>query len=73
MGEEAEDRADGLVAVGDPPVTPTPATAPEAVGEVRRRRARGSKGKRREWFLEGKGERGGKRMKGKEKNCDRHV
>ena len=60
MGEEAVARVVGVVTGGDPPVTPTPATAPETVGEVRRRRASGAKGKRREWFLKGKGERGGR-------------
>ena len=67
MGEEAADPADGLVAAGDPLARPTSEVAPEAVGEVQRRRACGSKGKRREWFLQGKGERRGELMRGKGK------
>ena len=63
MGGEAVDRAGGLVAAGDPPVAPALATEPGTIGEVRRRRARGSHGRRREWFLRGKGERRGKLQK----------
>ena len=63
MGGEAVDRAGGLVAAGDPPVEPALATEPGTVGEVRRRRARGSHGRRKQWFLKGKGERRGKLQK----------
>ena len=63
MGGEAVDRAGGLVAAGDPPVEPALHAEPGTVGEVRRRRARGSHGRRRQWFLEGKGERRGKLQK----------